>query len=50
MRPPLDDARPLPEVALRRFREDGHVVWRGGSEPGELAAGPKNPVLWKRGA
>jgi len=31
----------------RRFDRD---VWLAGCEPGELAAGPKNPVLWRRGA
>jgi len=66
MRPPPDDARPLPEDALRRFRSfaDGtrvgpldppnrrfdRDVRLAGCEPGELAAGPKNPALWRRGA
>jgi hypothetical protein len=31
----------------RRFDRD---VWLAGCEPGELAAGPKNPVLWRRDA
>ena len=31
----------------RRFDRD---VWLAGCEPGDLAAGPKNPVLWRRGA
>jgi hypothetical protein len=29
----------------RRFDRD---VWLSGCEPGEPAAGPKNPVLWRR--
>lgn len=31
----------------RRFDRD---VWLSGCEPGELAAGPKNPVLWRHEA
>jgi hypothetical protein len=31
----------------RRFDRD---VWLQGCEPGELAAGPRNPVLWRREA
>jgi hypothetical protein len=44
MLPPLDDPHPLPEATIRSFREQGH------GEPGDLAAGPLNPVLWRRDA
>jgi hypothetical protein len=38
MLPPLDDARPLAEATIRRFRAQGHVTLRGLASPDEIAA------------